>query len=225
MLKQIFPTYIFKSDAKELNYFSDIQQEIKEYLQTKEPNYLPWFGKTHKLFEKSFNIDEAQLLEHCPLLKNFIESEIYKFLLHINNKDVVEKSIPQLKIGSSWATKFDKGDYAHQHHHLPDEVSGVYYYQVPKTSVQDTDESINKYDGYLYFVSPVQGHYFSPLTSPRQKTYVTPKEGSLILFPSYLEHAVMPCNNSDESRISISFNGSLHNHLVGKLIDERDQAK
>lgn len=223
MLKNIFPTYIFKGDATELNYFSDLQKEIKKYLQTKEPNYLPWFGKTHKLFEKSFNIDDAQVLEHCPLLKGFIEAEIYKFLIEIKDNKTVHQAIPHLKISSSWATQFDAGDYAHQHHHLPDEISGVYYYQVPER--QATNEPVNQYEGYLYFVSPVQGHYFSPMTAPQQKLYITPEEGRLVLFPSYLEHAVMPCSNHDKARISISFNGSLHSHLVGKLIDERDQSK
>lgn len=224
MLKNIFPTYVFKGDAKELEYFPDLQKEIKEYLQTKESNYLPWFGKTHKLFEKSFNIDEAQLLEHCPLLKSFVEAEMYKFILQVKgNQETVDQAMPQLKIGSSWATQFDEGDYAHQHHHLPDEISGVYYYQVPER--QETNEPISQYEGYLYFVSPVQGHYFSPMTAPQQKIYVTPKEGSLVLFPSYLEHAVMPCGKQAKSRISISFNGSLHQYLVGHLIEERDRSK
>ena len=32
-----------------------------------------------------------------------------------------------------------------------------------------------------------------------------PKEGSMLVFPSYLEHMVKP-NESDEDRISVSFN-------------------
>tara|TARA_B100000579_G_scaffold432931_1_gene450729 strand:- start:1102 stop:1773 length:672 start_codon:yes stop_codon:yes gene_type:complete len=223
MLRHIFPTYIFKGDATKLNYFSDLQKEIKEYLQTKEPNYLNWFGKTHKLFEKSFNIDDAQLLEHCPLLKGFVEDEIYNFLREIRSNEEVIQAIPHLKIGSSWATQFDEGDYAHQHNHLPDEISGVYYYQVPER--KKIDEPVNQYEGYLYFVSPVQGHYFSPMTSPQQKLYITPEKGRLVLFPSYLEHAVMPCSNHDKARISISFNGSLYSHWVGEVIDERGQSK
>ena len=222
MLKNLFPSYIFNSDATKLDIFADLQQEIKQYLDTKNPNYLPWFGKTHKLYEKSFAPEDANLLGHCPLLKSFVLDKIIQFSLQIKPNDTVKSKIDSLVIASSWATKFDDGDYAHQHHHMPDEISGVYYYQVPDQAPINTENS-NRYVGYLYFVSPVVGHYVSLITAPLQRVYIKPREGQLILFPSYLEHGVMPCENKDKSRISISFNASLHHSLVMQAHKERDK--
>ena len=221
MLKNLFPSYIFNSDATTLNNFKDIQEEIKQYLNTKDPHYLPWFGKTHKLYEKSFHINDANLLGHCPLLKVFIEDQIARFLVEIKPIELVKQTIGQLKISSSWATKFDNGDFAHQHHHLPDEISGVYYYQVPEATPVNAEDT-NRYEGHLYFVTPVMGHYMSLMTAPLQRVYVAPQEGKLVLFPSYLEHGVMPCDNKDKSRISISFNGSIHHNAILKEIKQRD---
>jgi len=222
MLKNLFPSYVFNSDATKLDIFEDIQEEIKQYLATKTPNYLSWFGKTHKLYEKSFASEDANLLGHCPLLKSFIVDQIIKFSLQIKPNDAVESNIDSLIISSSWATKFDDGDYAHQHHHMPDEISGVYYYQVPEQAPLNTEEN-NRYEGHLYFVSPVVGHYVSLITAPLQKVFIKPKEGQLILFPSYLEHGVMTCDNKKKARISISFNASIHHNLAIKTIKERDK--
>lgn len=224
MLKNLFPSYIFNGDATTLNNFADIQEQIQQYLNTKDPHYLPWFGKTHKLYEKSFSPEHANLLGSCPLLKSFIIDQITQFLCQIKpeQSELVTKLMKHISINSSWSTQFDDGDYAHQHNHLPDEVSGVYYYQVPEP-VPLNQEQDNRYEGHLYFVSPLTGHYTSLMTAPLQKVYVTPRTGQLILFPSYLEHGVMTCHNKETPRISISFNASIHSSVMRDRIKKRDK--
>ena len=87
----------------------------------------------------------------------------------------------------------------HQHTH-GGVFSGIFYLKVPEES------------GQLFLVNPAinpswQGA--SLVEKPTQYTsesiFVNPKEGSIIIWPSYLPHAV-GTNNHDEERISIAFN-------------------
>ena len=78
--------------------------------------------------------------------------------------------------------------------------SGVFYLKVPKDS------------GKLSMVNPQMNFLWKgcELSNPTndittENFTLIPKEGQLLLWPSYLEHFVEP-NAHDESRISISFN-------------------
>lgn len=91
-----------------------------------------------------------------------------------------------VKIDDMWGNISSFGDYnsMHLHYRESHRISGVIYLKVPKNS------------GNFEFLSPVElnlvGYHF-------------PKVKELILFPSYLMHAVAP-NLSQEDRISIAFN-------------------
>ena len=85
-------------------------------------------------------------------------------------------------------------------------VSAVFYLKVPKNS------------GRLVFENPIQQHDYimKPGTVKTYNSinsgywYAEPKEGDLIMFPSWLRHWVEP-SQSDEDRISIAFNIEVEN--------------
>jgi uncharacterized protein (TIGR02466 family) len=90
------------------------------------------------------------------------------------------------------------------HMHPQAIISGVYYISVPKNS------------GDLIFENPIGNLMSSYLPKAYVNSYdrynssawnVSPKDGFLVLFPSWLGHSV-DVNNSKEDRISISFNYS-----------------
>ena len=92
-----------------------------------------------------------------------------------------------------WANINGKGHWNSLHDHVGAEISGIYYVKRPKNS------------GDVVFRDP-RAITISEQSDEQPKWMVTqPTEGSLILFPGYLEHMVKP-NQSDESRISIAFN-------------------
>jgi len=93
-------------------------------------------------------------------------------------------------IQSMWANINVKGDY-NAHHTHEGELSGVYYCQVPKNP------------GRLVLVNPVVRSYISVVKN--NNFHINPERLALIMFPSWLEHYV-ESNQSDDSRISISFN-------------------
>ena len=102
------------------------------------------------------------------------------------------KDAPPLTVTEMWANINNPGSYNHHHTHSGI-LSGAFYLKVPENS------------GNLVLVNPAvrsDGHF---LRAPNY--VVTPSPLACIVFPSWLEHYVEP-NQSDEDRISISFNSN-----------------
>lgn len=102
----------------------------------------------------------------------------------------------QGSVNGAWLNINKKHEYNLVHTHPQSSLSGVLYLSTNKRSG----------DIVFYNPAPVQ-HYPSISTLPKfpSQHAFTPENGDVIIFPSYLEHCVMP-NLSDEDRISISFN-------------------
>ena len=136
---------------------------------------------------------------------NFENSKFKDVILNETPRRV-DKKLPSLKI-NDWVNINRKGDYNCRHVHLCNNVflSGVYYVKVPENS-----GNIRFWDprGILHHRLPEHDYYFDDC----QYQWIVPKAGLLLFFPTWLEHEVEP-NESDEDRISISFNLSHDNYL------------
>jgi uncharacterized protein (TIGR02466 family) len=136
---------------------------------------------------------------------NFENSKFKDVILNETPRRV-DKKLPPLKI-NDWVNINRKGDYNCRHVHLCNNVflSGVYYVKVPENS-----GNIRFWDprGILHHRLPEHDYYFDDC----QYQWIVPKAGLLLFFPTWLEHEVEP-NESDEDRISISFNLSHDNYL------------
>jgi uncharacterized protein (TIGR02466 family) len=130
------------------------------------------------------------------------EHEVFKPLLEkaTNISQNIISSIsnnnPQMVIRSMWGNINPKGGMNFAHVHPGSWMSGVYYIQLPKGSDQIVFEDPRP--------SRIMDFQRSCLIDDAYFTH-NPKVGELLLFPSWLPHLVFP-NNSDEERISISFN-------------------
>lgn len=91
-----------------------------------------------------------------------------------------------------WATVLQAGGYQTPHLHPMSWLSGVYYVQLP-TDLEST--------GGLEFGLPPK-HLF--VKSEPEKYPVEPREGRLVVFPSYFYHCTKPFF-SEQPRISIAF--------------------
>ena len=89
-----------------------------------------------------------------------------------------------------WANINDKYNY-NAHHTHEGILSGVFYLHVPENS------------GRLILVDPAVRNHNSVIKNSNYG--IKPERLACIVFPSWLEHYVEP-NQSDEYRISISFN-------------------
>ena len=110
-----------------------------------------------------------------------------------------EKNKHSVKINNMWAIINTGGSANLRHQHGNSTISGAYYVRAPKDS------------GDIVFYDPRPAPIYSHPNVENsnllnaQVNSITPKEGGLVLFPSYLDHSVNE-NFSNEERIVISFN-------------------
>lgn len=119
---------------------------------------------------------------------------------------VAEKASNQLNfskntiyITGSWVNFNENRQTINSPHNHEDIFSGVFYLNIPKES------------GKLCLINPSINSLWMGKKLSEEKTKFTsevlkiePKEGMILLWPSYLNHYVEP-NNHDDARISISF--------------------
>ncbi len=128
--------------------------------------------------------------------------EIAQILLNkwmIIAKDVLNYDC-NFVLTTSWITKNYKGMNSQEHHHKNSFYSGIFYFD-------DYDENV----GRLVFGSPLAN--FPDFLIEPSKYHLhnspawvhIPKAKELILFPSYLNHQVLP-HGSDKPRKSLAFN-------------------
>jgi uncharacterized protein (TIGR02466 family) len=115
------------------------------------------------------------------------------------------------KIGtriSAWSVILRAGSVSISHVHPNANVSGVYYVSIPE-GLQDA----GKEAGNLVLQDPRPMPRFAPIRGQSSYVSITPKEGMLVMFPSYMEHYVMPFYSEGE-RISIAFNIHLSENAI-----------
>ena len=89
---------------------------------------------------------------------------------------------------SGWAVSLANGGYQKRHIHPEAIVSGVFYIKLSEAS-----RSANQEEGNLFF------------PSSHGSRMISPKEGMVVLFPSYLPHETIPLIK-DHERVCIAFN-------------------
>jgi uncharacterized protein (TIGR02466 family) len=135
---------------------------------------------------------------HYHLTDNPISKTIFKELSNLK----ILKPNANLIIDGLWININGKGSYNMMHVHPSCDLAGVFWISTPP------------YSGPIVFENPHAFYHnkmkmYSDEVQANSLQYTSynfsPKEGSIILFPSYLRHAV-EVNESNEDRISVSFN-------------------
>jgi len=104
-----------------------------------------------------------------------------------------------LAIKEMWLNKNGPGDFNKAHIHPNAILSGAYYVQAPEGS------------GNIELYDPVPARLMNVYPIKKRKRINSQaveyraEDGLLLIFPSWLQHAVQP-NRSDDYRVSISFN-------------------
>lgn len=175
------PIYYHQFAGKELD---GIQREFDRAV----PLYLdhlsnPWDDTVLTTFSYD---GETDFLKDTPKLRDKIGQHVGKFIA----QDV------KVMFRESWMNVCRKYSYQNYHYHSDSIISGVYYYRTT-----GSDGAIKfKPDSVAY-----QDSKLISLLNIATTTAYQPAVGKLLLFPSFLQHAVL-MNTSAEDRISISFN-------------------
>ena len=140
---------------------------------------------------KDFNLSEKEPQNFI----SFISSSIEQVMIDMN----WDKEKQLAKIDNMWAIVNIGGSANLRHQHGNSTISGAYYVRAPENC------------GDIVFHDPRPAPVYSypnakkPNSLNAQVNAISPKEGALVLFPSYLDHSVNE-NFSKNERIVISFN-------------------
>lgn len=185
-----FPTPVW---ALQLDKFKNINEEMFKYIKDHQNKDLIGINKSNI---KGWHSKDFDLNDNAPQnFISFILSHIEQVMVDMN----WDKQKQTAKINNMWAIINTGGSANLRHQHGNSTISGAYYVRAPENC------------GDIIFYDPRPAPVYSypnaisPNTLNAQVNGISPKEGALVLFPSYLDHSVNE-NKSASERIVISFN-------------------
>ncbi len=188
-----FPTPIW---TQTLENYKQVNEKMYDYIKTEQKKDNLGIIKSNV---KGWHSKDFDLEKKDP--QNFI-----KFILPALEQVLIdmnwETNKQTIKINNMWAIINTGGAANLRHQHGNSTISGAYYVRAPHNC------------GDIVFYDPRPAPIYShPIAKSvnylnAQVNAISPKEGALILFPSFLDHSVNE-NKSKEERIVISFNISL----------------
>ena len=185
-----FPTPVW---TLQIDNYKNVNEEMHTYIKELQNKDQIGISKSNLKgwHSKDFNLNERQPQNFISLIYSSIEQ-----VMHDMNWDK-QKQIA--KINNMWAIINTGGSANLRHQHGNSTISGAYYVRAPENA-----GDIIFYDPRP---APIYSHpnAVSPNSLNAQINGISPKEGALVLFPSYLDHSVNE-NKSNEERIVISFN-------------------
>ena len=183
----LFPTPVYIADIKHPTLNQDLERDIiawsKEDKGITRTNVKGWHSATN--------------MHERPEFKNLVN------MLYACQKTVYEQEYYESEpfLGNMWANINPPGGMNRAHQHPNSLWSGVYWIKTPKNCGQlkiDDPRSVAS------MIRPRQKDIKKPDRLWRE-THYEPIAGRVIMFPSWLMHAVDP-NESNDIRISVSFN-------------------
>ena len=179
-------------------YFSTLERALtEEELKTIDE----YKKKTKKNSENKFSTNleqfttDSYVLKH-KTLKNLKEDLTTKIKEYFNEIVCTNDSITPY-ITQSWFKYTETGQFHHSHHHLNSYLSGIFYIRAKK----EEDEIVfNKSNDRQFALIVTKPNSFNAMSCR-----LSVQTGDVILFPSTLEHEVLPKKGTD-LRISLSFN-------------------
>ena len=186
----LFPTPVW---TLQLENFENINREIYTFVKRVQAQDEKGIIKSNNKgwHSKDFNLNDTDPKKFI----NNISPSIEKVMKDMN----WETNKQTIKISNMWAIINKGGSTNSRHQHGNSTISGAYYVRAPE----------NCGDIVFYDPRPAPVFYYPTAVSSNllnaQVNSITPKEGALILFPSYLDHSVNE-NLSNNERIVISFN-------------------
>lgn len=204
---QLFPIEIFPSQHSDTKIVEEIDNTIKYLEETgdwSDSSYLSPYALQETLHGTHSKQHLLQMFKKHPMpnLESFLGEAIQKYVgsQKLPVPDSASAYIEPLKgswtISQSWINVVGRGKSQQRHTHAGHQISGVYYHKTTPEMGGILFYNPNMYAKMCMFGTE-EGIYFDP----------TPE--SVILFPSWLEHATEK-NNTDLPRYSIAFNVHLN---------------
>ena len=185
-----FPTPVWTTN---LDNYKTINEQMYNYIKSNKKNDEIGISKSNV---RGWHSNDFNLNDKDP--QSFI-AFILPAIENVMNDMNWDKEKQTAKISNMWAIINTGGSANLRHQHGNSTISGAYYVRAPK----------NCGDIVFYDPRPAPIYSYPNVKSPNflnaQVNGISPVEGALVLFPSFLDHSVNE-NESNEERIVISFN-------------------
>jgi uncharacterized protein (TIGR02466 family) len=181
------------SDGEELN--AQLRDRILEHARRHPGKALTNIGGWHS---------ETGILEFCGSAGERLVRHMHEMTEEATRRLYAEYYRPPEPLNwilSAWANINRRGDFNNMHTHPGATWSGVYY-----VDDGESDGNANAEGTAIHLCDPCPARtniFFPELSCP--DVLFRPEPGLMILFPSYVPHAVPP-HRGDRPRISIAFN-------------------
>ena len=138
-------------------------------------------------------------------LREFCTAAVLEVAKHVNGQFWQEDGKCSLEFHESWFHITNHGGQHEFHYHSNCSWCGIYYLEIGDATMEN---------GCNRFFDPrtaAHGYsdYGTAYISENSRFNTTPKNGNLVIFPSYLYHSAAPYEGAQD-RIVVSFNSSIH---------------
>ena len=191
------PVHIFESDG-----FDEFKNNLIDYvykLKEKDPEGYT-ISNRNGWQSRGFDLSDMNDLLHGTILQGLSSFSAIKNTTKMR--------------ASAWININSPGSYNVKHTHPNSHLSGVMWIKAPKDSGNIVFDNPNGHQTHTEINSYNQE--FKDQFFVHHAYWLPPIEGRMIIFPSHLQHGVNE-NNSNEDRISISFNVTLTNSTQGRF--------
>ena len=186
----LFPTPVW---TIQLPNYKNVNEQMFKFIKLQQKNDSIGINKSNVKgwHSKEFDLNTKEIQTFIT----FILPGIEQVMTDMN----WEKQKQTAKINNMWSIINTGGSANLRHQHGNSTISGAYYVRAP----------INSGEIVFYDPRPAPVYSHPNVVNPNllnaQVNSITPKEGALVLFPSYLDHSVNE-NLSNDERIVVSFN-------------------
>ena len=198
-------TILFECAVFEFNWasFDQHRQSLIDYCyELKDKNHKITVASQSKagLFESKFNFLDDKRPSVVALTDFFYES-LWETVLSMNREYWDPKEPMKMRINDCWCHITESGGYHDVHKHGTSSWSGIFYIDKAESNI-DNCNGINRIYNEMSFMKTDNGlDFFTDFFN------VTPEDGKLIMFPSYLMHSALTYMGN-LPRIVLAFNSN-----------------
>ena len=190
------------------NYFAYVQSKVSSDILEQIKNEAKFILENQNQFQKVNNTLAGNLEKEYSTdkIKKILEKDLITLANEYHEHSQGNKHFPNWKFNDVWINFQQKYEHNPMHHHTGD-LSFVLWITIPydlkeELSLPNCKNSNKPSNSLFKFIFT---DFLGRITTKEinvDKTY----EGTIIMFPSALNHSVNPFHTSDEYRISISGN-------------------
>lgn len=219
-LQHHWPTPIFRKVFPEA---ASVNSELIPlfYAQRKETG-----GTDQSVYSSPDDLLSRYTTPSMQQLFGFISQSVFEIASSVNGHiwQRIQAGRLQMHVVGAWFQIQNHYGFHDIHSHGNCSWSGVYYLQIDPSETRTRHPNLGEMNGVTRFYSPrfdlLGGAHIDMGNAYLQESHIdmTPEEGTLIIFPSWLNHKAMPYDG-EKDRIIISFNAQVHGEQGDKSFE------